>query len=214
MIEKKTMKKTIDACGLTCPAPVLLVKDAVEQSKAQEMMEGLTVLVDNAASLENVSRFLGSRGYSVTDSHEEGGVYRLEARCDGNDLAVPVEKTAVRADKAAEQKVLVLITSDCLGSGDDELGGKLMVSYIKTIKEMGSELWQLIFVNSGVKLTIASSPVLSELQEYEKSGVIIFACGTCLEHFGLNAEKQVGGSTNMLDIVTATQLADKVITIS
>jgi selenium metabolism protein YedF len=216
MIEKKTMKKTIDACGLTCPAPVLLVKDAVEQSNAQEKTEGLTVLVDNAASLENVSRFLGSRGYSVTDSHEEGGVYRLEARCDGEDSAVPVEKekTAVHTDKAAEQKVLVLITSDCLGSGDDELGGKLMVSYIKTIKEMGPELWQLIFVNSGVKLTIASSPVLLELQEYEKSGVIIFACGTCLEHFGLTAEKQVGGSTNMLDIITATQLADKVITIS
>ncbi len=203
------MKKTIDARGLTCPAPVLLVKDAVEQNNAQE----LTVLVDNAASLENVSRFLGSRGYSVTDSRE-GGVYRLEARCGGNDSAVPVEKTAVRADKAAEQKILVLITSDCLGSGDEELGGKLMVSYIKTIKEMGSELWQLIFVNSGVKLTIASSPVLSELQEYEKSGVIIFACGTCLEHFGLTAEKQVGGSTNMLDIVTATQLADKIITIN
>lgn len=209
MIEKKTMKKTIDACGLTCPAPVLLVKDAVEQPNAQE----LTVLVDNAASLENVSRFLGSRGYSVTD-HHEGGVYRLEARCDGNDSAGPVEKTAVHAEKVAEQKVLVLITSDCLGSGDDELGGKLMVSYLKTIKEMGAELWQLIFVNSGVKLTIASSTVLSELQEYEKTGVIIFACGTCLEHFGLTAEKQVGGSTNMLDIVTATQLADKVITIS
>ncbi len=209
MIEKKTMKKTIDACGLTCPAPVLLVKDAVEQSNAQE----LTVLVDNAASLENVSRFLGSRGYSVTDSLE-GGVYRLEARGDGNDSAVPAQKSAVRAEKAAEQKVLVLITSDCLGSGDDLLGGKLMVSYLKTIKEMGAELWQLIFVNSGVKLTIASSPVLTELQEYEKSGVIIFACGTCLEHFGLTAEKQVGGSTNMLDIVTATQLADKVITIN
>jgi selenium metabolism protein YedF len=209
MIEKKTMKKTIDACGLTCPAPVLLVKDAVEQSNAQE----LTVLVDNAASLENVSRFLGSRGYSVTDSLE-GGVYRLEARGDGNSSAVPAQKSAVRAEKAAEQKVLVLITSDCLGSGDDLLGGKLMVSYLKTIKEMGAELWQLIFVNSGVKLTIASSPVLTELQEYEKSGVIIFACGTCLEHFGLTAEKKVGGSTNMLDIVTATQLADKVITIS
>lgn len=209
MIVKKTMKKTIDACGLTCPAPVLLVKDTVEQTNAQE----LTVLVDNAASLENVSRFLGSRGYSVTDSHEEGGVYRLDARCDTDSSAVPAQKTAVRAEKAAEQKVLVLITSDCLGSGDDVLGGKLMVSYLKTIKEMGAELWQLILVNSGVKLTIASSPVLSELQEYEKSGVIIFACGTCLEHFGLTAEKQVGGSTNMLDIVTATQLADKVITI-
>jgi intracellular sulfur oxidation DsrE/DsrF family protein len=89
-----------------------------------------------------------------------------------------------------------------------------MISYLKTIKEFGPDLWQLIFVNSGVKLTTASSPVLAELREYEKSGVIVLACGTCLEHFNLTAEKKVGGTTNMLDIVTAGQLADKVVTIS
>ncbi len=89
-----------------------------------------------------------------------------------------------------------------------------MISYLKTLKEMGPELWQLIFVNGGVKLTIDSSPVLQELQGYEQAGVIIFACGTCLEHFGLTARKKVGGTTNMLDIVMATQLADKVITMS
>jgi selenium metabolism protein YedF len=88
-----------------------------------------------------------------------------------------------------------------------------MISYLKTIKEIGNDLWQLIFVNGGVKLTTTSSPVLPELQEYEKSGVIVLACGTCLEHFNLTALKKVGGTTNMLDIVTATQLADKVITI-
>jgi selenium metabolism protein YedF len=113
----------------------------------------------------------------------------------------------------AEQKVLVLVASNTLGSGDDALGEKLMISYIKTIKEIGPDLWQLIFINGGVKLTTESSPVLSELQEYEKSGVIILACGTCLEHFSLTSLKKVGGTTNMLDIVTATQLADKVITI-
>jgi len=43
-------------------------------------------------------------------------------------------------------------------------------AYLKTIKEMGPDLWQLIFVNSGVKLTTASSPVLEELQGYEKVG--------------------------------------------
>ena len=202
------MGKIIDACGLTCPAPVLLVKDAVEQENGQE----LTVLVDNAASMENVTRFLGSRGYSVTDSQKDG-VFRIEARCDQQAAKVSAEKTAEIRQDPAGKKILVLITSDCLGSGDDVLGGKLMISYLKTIKEMGSDLWQLIFVNGGVKLTIESSPVLAEVQEYEKSGVIVFACGTCLEHFGLTAQKKVGGTTNMLDIVMATQLADKVITI-
>jgi selenium metabolism protein YedF len=203
------MGKTIDACGLTCPAPVLLVKDAVEQTNEQE----ITVLVDNAASLENVTRFLGSRGYSVTD-RQEGGVFRLEARCDQKPSGVSAEKSEENLAEAAGQKVLILVTNDCLGSGDDVLGGKLMVSFLKTIKEMGTDLWQLIFLNGGVKLTTESSPVLVELQEYEKSGVIILACGTCLEHYGLTALKKVGDTTNMLDIVTATQLADKVLTIS
>ena len=36
---------------------------------------------------------------------------------------------------------------------------------------------------------------------------------TCLNHFNLLERKQVGETTNMLDIVTAMQLADKVINI-
>lgn len=202
------MNKTIDACGLTCPGPVLLVKDAVEQTKEQQ----ITVLVDNPASLENVCRFLGSRGYSVTDS-QEGELFRITAQNEIENPDTGIEKAKANKLEAAGKKILVIVTSDCLGSGDDVLGTKLMISYLKTVREMGTDLWQLIFVNGGVKLTTASSPVLEELQEYEKSGVIIFACGTCLEHFGLTALKKVGGSTNMLDIVTASQLADKVITI-
>jgi len=203
------MVKVIDACGMTCPAPILLVKDAIEQTNPQK----LTVLVDNPASFENVNRFLASKGYSVAYS-QDGAVYRLEAHHSQEISDARVEETKQNPDEVAGQKILVLVTTDCLGSGDDVLGAKLMASYLKTIKEMGADLWQLIFVNSGVKLTTESSLVVKELKEYEQSGVIILACGTCLEHYGLTSEKKVGGTTNMLDIVTATQLADKVITIS
>jgi len=46
-----------------------------------------------------------------------------------------------------------------------------------------------------------------------KQGLHILVCGTCLTHFNLLDKKQVGNTTNMLDIVTAMQLADKVINI-
>jgi hypothetical protein len=49
------------------------------------------------------------------------------------------------------------------------------------------------------------------LKDYEESGLTILVCGTCLTHFDLLDQKQVGETTNMLDIVTAMQLADKVI---
>ena len=35
------------------------------------------------------------------------------------------------------------------GAGDDELGRKLMISFLKTLDEMGDELWRLVFVNNG-----------------------------------------------------------------
>ncbi|HHO47147.1 MAG TPA: sulfurtransferase-like selenium metabolism protein YedF, partial [Desulfobacteraceae bacterium] len=52
-----------------------------------------------------------------------------------------------------------------------------------------------------------------DLKDYEKAGLKILVCGTCLTHFDLLERKQVGETTNMLDIVTAMDLADKVISI-
>ncbi|MEZ4565414.1 MAG: sulfurtransferase-like selenium metabolism protein YedF [Desulfobacterales bacterium] len=108
---------------------------------------------------------------------------------------------------------MVMIATDRFGYGDDDLGRKLMISFIKTLGEMGSELWRLVFVNNGVKLTVSGAEVLDELKKLADSGIHILVCGTCLTHFDILEEKQVGETTNMLDIVTAMQLADKVINI-
>ncbi|MFP4587574.1 MAG: DsrE family protein, partial [Desulfohalobiaceae bacterium] len=56
-------------------------------------------------------------------------------------------------------------------------------------------------------------PVAEELQKLESLGVDILVCGTCLDHFGLLQDKKVGQTTNMLDVVTSLQLAEKVIQI-
>ncbi|MBU1566385.1 MAG: sulfurtransferase-like selenium metabolism protein YedF [Proteobacteria bacterium] len=203
------MTKKLDARGLTCPAPVLMVKDLVEKEKPIE----LTVIIDNAASSENVTRFLTTRNYLVTEDRQNGEFYLLAHHKDGGEQPAHAPVPELTSGTSVRPKILVLVTSSQLGRGDDLLGDKLMVNCLKTLKEMGNDLWQLIFVNSGVKLTIDSSPVLAELLEYEKNGVIILACGTCLEHFQLTAFKKVGATTNMLDIVTAMQLAGKVLTI-
>jgi len=200
--------KTVDACGLTCPAPVLLVKDTVEK----EALKELVVLVDNKAACENVTRFLTNKGYSVNPVTNENPI-RVEANLSG-EFAESTSSPSADSDQQDVKKNVVLIMSDCMGQGADELGRKLMINYIKTLKEMGDELWQIIFVNSGVKMTINSSPVIEDLKKYEEAGVTILACGTCLDFYELLDEKAAGKTTNMLDIVTATQLADKVITMS
>jgi selenium metabolism protein YedF len=203
------MEDAIDARGLACPAPVLMVKDAVEK----KTRENVAVLVDNIAAKENVTRFLESRQFAVT-ALQEGDTFHISGVHRGGGPAVSQESTGPAGSlKPLEQKIMVLIATDRLGFGDEELGKKLIISFIKTIKEMGKELWRLVLVNNGVKLTIDGSPVLEDLLTYEKNGLTILVCGTCLTHFGLLEAKKVGVTTNMLDIVTAMQLADKVINI-
>ena len=86
-----------------------------------------------------------------------------------------------------------------------------MLNFLKTLKEMGSQLWRLVFLNSGVKLTIEGAESLPPIQELAGQGVSVLVCGTCLNHFGLLEQKKVGETTNMLDIVTSLQVAEKVI---
>jgi len=113
----------------------------------------------------------------------------------------------------AEEKIMVVCGTDRLGFGDDELGLKLMINFLRTLNEMGDNLWRLVFVNNGVKLTIEDSEVLGDLKTYEYAGLKILVCGTCLNHFNLSEKKKVGETTNMVDIVTSMQLADKVISL-
>jgi len=167
------------------------------------------VLVDNEPARQNVVRYLESQGYR-TCVEQAGKLYTVIGT--GARVA-PEPKPTVTAPAVAGGKIMVMVAADRMGSGDDLLGAKLMVNFIKTLKEMGGELWRLVFVNSGVKLTIDGADTLEDLKGLEEEGLTILVCGTCLDHFSLLEKKQVGQTTNMLDIVTAMQLADKVINI-
>ena len=197
--------KEVDARGLACPAPVLQTKAAVENVNP----DIIKVMVDNEASKQNVCRFLQSQHFD-THVQKDGNDFHVIGK---REAGISSKDSTREKEKTDTKKILVMLATDRMGYGDDELGLKLMISYIKTLKEMGPELWRLVFVNNGVKLTIEGSEVLPVLKVYEKEGLHILVCGTCLTHFDLLNQKQVGETTNMLDIVTAMQLADKVISI-
>ena len=197
--------KEIDARGLACPAPVLHTKATLQE----ETPGRVKVIVDNAASQQNVQRFLESQGFK-TLLEQKGTDYLII----GTRGSEPEEQPRMPVVPETDvKKIMVMCATDRMGFGDDELGLKLMVNFLRTLKEMGPELWRLVLVNSGVKLTIDGSEVLEDLRDYDKGGLKILVCGTCLNHFNLLERKRVGETTNMLDIVTAMQLADKVINI-
>lgn len=196
----------LDCRGLACPQPVIKAKELLEAQAPAD----LEMLVDNQAASQNVSRFLGSQGYRVTVT-PQGGDFLLKAQ---RDQSLPVqEPPAQQAACAGPERVLVFVRSDTLGRGDEGLGAGLMKNFLLTLKEMGPALWRLVFVNGGVKLCCQGSQSLPALRELEQGGVSILVCGTCLNHYGLLEQKQVGETTNMLDIVTSLQVASKVVTV-
>jgi selenium metabolism protein YedF len=200
-------EEKLDCRGLGCPSPVLKTRELVERGN----VTCLNILVDNPAARENVSRFLGRMGYRVS-TVEKDGIF--EVRGTRDEAAVVCEVTEPLPGGDDERKIAVLVGTDRMGRGDDLLGSKLLFNFIGTLKELGPELWRLIFLNGGVKLAVEGSESLPALRELDGEGVVILVCGTCLNHFGLLEKKQVGETTNMLDIVTVLQLADKVISVT
>ncbi len=205
----------IDCRNLECPAPVLRTRAAAEDITNLR----IRILVDNEAAIENVSRFLSVQNFQVSVDSMMGFSVVEGIRQDTLEIE-PMknlqEDTTILSEESARHNrphTMILVSSDCLGKGDDELGKKLMVNCIKTLPEMGEELWRMAFINGGVKLTAKGSTLLQDLINLEQSGVDILVCGACLTHFQLLESKAVGVTTNMLDIVTSMQIAQKVITL-
>ena len=208
------MIETLDYRGLNCPEPVIRSKKFLEK----EQPKAITILADNPASVENLTRFWEKSGYLVHSS-QVGNYWEISASenvdsktaapgaFDAEMCPSDVSKDGV----ATNRKTVVLLTTDTLGRGDDELGQKLMINFLATLPELGKDLWRVILLNGGVKLAATPGPALENLQKLANDGVGILVCGTCLNHYNLLEKKQVGETTNMLDIVTALGLADKVI---
>ena len=51
----------VDARGCACPEPVVMTRNALKDDPT-----GAEILVDNACSVENISRFARNSGYSVS----------------------------------------------------------------------------------------------------------------------------------------------------
>lgn len=67
------MNTIVDASGLSCPQPVLMVIERIKDMGSGEII----VIVDTDTSKENVSRAATSKGWEVTDVQPVGQGYKI-----------------------------------------------------------------------------------------------------------------------------------------
>ncbi len=63
----------IDTCGMSCPQPVLMTKNALKDNP-----KGIEIIVDNNVAKGNVERYLKSVGYTASII-EKDDVYIINA---------------------------------------------------------------------------------------------------------------------------------------
>lgn len=198
-----TEPKTVDCRGLACPQPVINTKNALQGVTAP-----IRVIVDNEAACTNVRRFAESRGARVKVA-EQIGEFHLTIEPGDHELAN--EEPPIVCSTTAARNMVVYVSSEGMGRGDDELGAVLMEAFLDTLSQFKGELSHAIFVNAGAKLAVEGSPVLEQIRQLEALGVQVLVCGTCLNHFGIKDRLAVGSVSNMYSIIETLSKAGRII---
>lgn len=195
---------TVNAMGDNCPIPVIKTKKAMQALTGPETIE---VLVDNEVSVQNVTKMAESSGGQVRSEKLGETEFKVIISMQGAPLT---EEDAVCIPDA-KGDLVVVVSSDRMGSGNDELGQVLLKGFIFAITQLDTLPKTMLFYNGGVTLTTEGSQVLEDLKSLEAQGVEIMSCGTCLDYYGLKDKLVVGSVTNMYNIVETQAKAAKII---
>lgn len=197
----------IDATGEVCPVPVIKAKNALKKAKKDETV---IVIVDNETSKENLEKMAKEMGFEYSSKDVNRDHYEVKIiKGLGSDEVIDSASEGLCDVK--RQNSVVVISSNKMGEGNDELGETLMKAFVYALTEIDKLPSTIIFYNGGAKLTIEGSPVIDDLKKLEELGVEILTCGTCLNYYGITDKLAVGGITNMYSIVEKLNNADRII---
>lgn len=215
----------LDERGKQCPLPVVETKKALEAAGPGETVE---VVVDNEIAVQNLRKMANHKGLefrsektgdreftawiTVAGGAEVDGAGKISAvRTAGQPEAGGIAGDQTAAQPAAGEThgvqppapdggMVVVISSGCMGQGDDTLGKLLMKGFIYALSQQDQLPRTVLLYNGGAYLSCENSDSVEDLKELEAQGVEILTCGTCLNHYGLEGKLKVGGVTNMYEI--------------
>lgn len=195
----------VDAMGAQCPIPVVKTTKVLNELKEAAVVE---VHVDNEIAVQNVTRLAQSKNLDVKSEKKEEGHFVLLISAEGA-VAAAEEPVACIPDQRGN--TVVVISSDRMGEGNDELGKVLMKGFIYAVSQLDKLPKTILFYNGGATIPVEGSVSLEDLKSMEAQGVEILTCGTCLDYYNLKEKLAVGSVTNMYTIVETMNKATNII---
>lgn len=202
----------VNALGDACPIPVVKTKNAIKELKGSGQVE---TLVDNEIAVQNLAKMANQKGYQIFSEKIREGEFRVVMTVSSDipdeqalDLR-PEEPVTCLPD--AGKNITVVISSDKMGEGSDELGKALLKGFIFALSQQDELPSVILLYNGGARMSTEGSQALEDLRSMEARGVEILTCGTCLNHYGLTEKLAVGSVTNMYAIVEKMMQASMII---
>lgn len=190
----------INAVGLNCPMPVIMAKKQIDE-KGQDFL----ILVDNEIAVENLKKLASSQKYYV-DVNTKENCYEVY-------FSKSEEIVFETEDNQKKSSWVVFMGKDTVGDGEQPLGTTLAQMFFYTLSESNDLPEAVLFMNRGVMLPTLDAQIPEHLEKLQDQGVKILVCGTCLDYYHLKDQLKIGTVSNMYEIVSCMQQADKVITL-
>lgn len=196
----------IDAKGMACPLPVVHAKKAMGEAAADET---LRVLVDNEIAVQNLTKMAQRERCIVCDGKTEDGNFFVDiARADDTDAQ---RQASPAPDVHTNGSLVVALSSDAMGNGDDTLGRALMKGFVFALTQMDTVPDTVLLYNSGARLSSEVPESIADLKRLEEAGCEVLTCGTCLNFYGLTDQLAVGDVTNMYAICETLCAAGRIV---
>ncbi|MDR0721464.1 MAG: sulfurtransferase-like selenium metabolism protein YedF [Treponema sp.] len=210
--------KTLDMLGQPCPIPVVKAKEVL----AEQGAPGVVVLVDNMVAVQNLEKMAKGTGCGFSYV-EEGASYRVsivKGAASDQGFAPPSCEESPSGQAKVSNAVgevrkgpVVLITSDNMGRGSEELGRMLIKGFIFSLSQLNPLPEAVLFLNGGARLTTEGANTVPDLKMLEEKGTGIYTCGTCANYYKLTESLAVGSIVDMMQIVNRLAKATVVITV-
>ena len=199
------MEKTVDCRGMACPLPVVNAKKAAESLHPGDT---LIVRVDNEIAVQNLQRFAQHMGFTAAGEKVSESEFTVTMVIGGEAKAEP--EIACNLD-TRKKGMLVVLSGNTMGSGDERLGKALMKAFVFALTKQDVLPETILCYNTGAYLTTEGADTLEDLKLLESEGVTVLTCGTCLDFYGLKEKLAVGGITNMYEIVQRMESAQTIV---
>ncbi|MGN0410162.1 MAG: sulfurtransferase-like selenium metabolism protein YedF [Candidatus Fimousia sp.] len=198
----------VNAMGKQCPLPVIETKKTIEELTQDDTVQ---VRVDNEIAVQNVMKMAKHKGLEASSQ-----------KISKDEFLVQIEVTGIGEKKAVEEGIqcqpdrrgngtVVVLSSDCMGTGDESLGKQLMKGFVFALTKQDQLPAKVIMYNRGAFLSSENEDTIQDLKTLEAQGVEILTCGTCLNHYGLADKLAVGSVTNMYEIAESMTTATLIV---